>query len=405
MHLGRRALLKLGLGASAASTLACSSEQQSPDLWQRGDIQHILPLVSQQAFNIKVSFTPGKDTAPVMKIDRSQVTGEPLDSVGRFWAFRTSGLKPDHEYQLQLIDETGLPLCDPWPLRTFPSSTDAVEKLSIAAYTCAGGPDIGVFPGGWHGFKPSKYRQKLYDIILAKNPDIVISNGDHIYWDYESWVENMKNGLAKRAMRFFLGRYGHFNDKEAVLGTANEAVLTNIADEQIAGTYGVRFRSTPVVFITDDHDYYDNDDANPKKVTFPPNEFHRQLRDFTQQLYFPEFIVEDAADRQVSGLIEGNLPQLSTHFGSIRYGSLFSGVFYDCGGMLSLDAENAGLIPNSVERWLDQKTATEDTAHFAHFPSHPFGWTAGKWREWYPDLLTSEGTLLADVIRDDEGGK
>ena len=29
--------------------------------------------------------------------------------------------------------------------------------------------------------------------------------------------------------------------------------------------------------------------------------------------------------------------------------------------------------------------------HLAFIPSHPFGYTAGKWREWYPDVVAEDG--------------
>ena len=28
-----------------------------------------------------------------------------------------------------------------------------------------------------------------------------------------------------------------------------------------------------------------------------------------------------------------------------------------------------------------------DIAQLLHVPSHPMGWSAGKWREWYPDAI------------------
>ena len=31
--------------------------------------------------------------------------------------------------------------------------------------------------------------------------------------------------------------------------------------------------------------------------------------------------------------------------------------------------------------------------HLVHAPSNPFGWTAGKWMEWYPDVLGAAGKL------------
>lgn len=54
----------------------------------------------------------------------------------------------------------------------------------------------------------------------------------------------------------------------------------------------MRFRSTPVLFVTDDHDYFDNDDATPERVALPPDAFLQDLRRELQSLCFPEFIAE-----------------------------------------------------------------------------------------------------------------
>ena len=93
-----------------------------------------------------------------------------------------------------------------------------------------------------------------------------------------------------------------FDPSLTVLDSANEIALTTVGDDQIASIYGVRFRSTPIFFITDDHDYFDNDDATLERVTFPPEPFHRSLRDSLQKLYFPEFIVEHDPDPAFPGL-------------------------------------------------------------------------------------------------------
>jgi hypothetical protein len=129
--------------------------------------------------------------------------------------------------------------------------------------------------------------------------------------------------------------------------------------------------------------------------------FHAALRNALQRLYFPEFIA-DELPASLPGRVSGGA--LSTHFGEVRYGDLFTGLLYDCGGFLSLGAE-AGLVPRPVEAWLIDRTRTEDTVHLAHIPSHPMGWTAGKWREWYPDVLESSGSAVAPVLRDEAGGK
>ncbi len=400
----RRDILKIGLGSSAIALTGCGADYTSPDTWYAGDIQHILPLVSHRAFNIKISFHQPR-TAPLLQIGEHSIKGTQQDSKGRFWAFRIGNLNPDTQYTLQLFDEHKNNLCDSWPLKTFPAPDANPEKLRIISYTCAGGPDLPVLPGGRDAFKPVAYRQKLYDLMLEQQPDLVIANGDHIYWDYRSWLNNRDNALSRMAMKYFLESYGTFDDSQAVKGTINETTLQAIADEQIGRTYGVIFRSTPVFFITDDHDYFDNDDAAPELVTFPPNNFHSDLRNLLQAQYFPEYIVEEELPEGFPGHHTLDGLQVSTHFGKIQYGNLFNGLVYDCGGKLNLEGDKAGLIPNTVEQWLIEATQSSDCHQLIHFPSHPMGWTAGKWREWYPDTLDSEGTLLAEVHRDKDGTK
>jgi hypothetical protein len=274
-------------------------------------------------------------------------------------------------------------------LKTFPAPGAQPAELTIAAYTWAGGPDLPVLIGGRHGFKPVKYRQKLFQLMLQHKPDLVVANGDHIYWDYQSWGTNPDNTLARKAFKLYLDSYDVFDESDAVLGTANEQTLIAVANWQLAKAYGVDFRSTPVAFITDDHDYFDNDDASPELVTFPPNAFHRQLRDVLQSLYFHELIAGDDLPGYIPGQFMAGGVALSKYYGAARFGDFFAGVFYDCGGQMSLFGEQAGLISAAVESWVVDQTRCENTQYFAHFPSHPMGWTAGKWREWSPDSLNN----------------
>ncbi len=46
-------------------------------------------------------------------------------------------------------------------------------------------------------------------------------------------------------------------------------------------------------------------------------------------------------------------------------------------------------MPPEVERWLLARTADTSVRQLLHVPSHPFGWSAGKWREWYPDVAAA----------------
>ena len=66
---------------------------------------------------------------------------------GRFWRFDATGLRPATQYELRITDAGGAPLCDAWPLKTFPAPDAAPERLRILAYTCAGGYDSEPFQG------------------------------------------------------------------------------------------------------------------------------------------------------------------------------------------------------------------------------------------------------------------
>ncbi len=402
LPISRRNLLKLTAAASATTMLGCSTQAHT-DGWQQGSVQHILPLASANSFNIKVSFTEPQSGVK-LKVNNSHHVGVQEDSAGRFFSFVIKNLTPATQYQLQLDNLEHLPLCDNWPLKTLPALDADVKKLTLACFTCAGGPD---WPVIWdkHGFKPVSYRKALFNILLKDKPDVVIANGDHIYWDFHSWVENRESWLAKTAMQKMLDMKGQFDESLPVMGSLNEQTLINIADEQLAGIYGVAFRSTPILFITDDHDYFDNDDSTPQKTTFPPNQFHQDLRDTLQRFYFPEFIVQTDDEKNLPGVFEKQGALFNKQYGRLRFGKLLDTLLYDCGGAISLTGKDARLVPQKVEDWLLTQTNNEDTHHLIHAPSHPLGWTAGKWREWYPDLLESSGSLLAQVTSDNSHEK
>jgi hypothetical protein len=40
-----------------------------------------------------------------------------------------------------------------------------------------------------------------------------------------------------------------------------------------------------------------------------------------------------------------------------------------------------------------------DVTHVVNAPSNPPGWTAGKWGEWYPDVLGGDGRLTVGVAK------
>jgi len=404
----RREVLQLTAGGAAAALQGCSNDD-SPAGWQRGSVRHLIPTASHRAFNIKLSLTAPHESAPVLQVGDTgrAISGERMDSQGRFWAFRVGELEPATTYSLELREASGAAsarLCDVWPLRTLPAPDEPAETLRVISFTCAGGPNLPTPPSLFHAFKPAAYRQRLFDLMLERAPDLVIANGDHVYFDLPQ-QERLREGLiGGLVMSFVEGLNASFDPELPVLGSANESALTTVGDDQIASIYGVRFRSTPMFFVTDDHDYFDNDDATPERITMPPDAFHMSLRNSLQRLYFPEFIVEGDEGSRFPGRIEAAGLHLSTHFGEVRYGDLFSALFYDCSGYLGLDGET-GLVPPAIEAWLVDRTRAENTLHLIHVPSHPFGWTAGKWREWYPDLLETRGALVAEILVDNQGNK
>ena len=93
----------------------------------------------------------------------------------------------------------------------------------------------------------------MFEAALAQQPDIAIAIGDHIYWDLRGGV-SPRLGRNPEAAAAIKQKYGVFDRTLPVLGTANEAVIRRVANEQIADLYGTRFRSTPIYFVGDDHD-------------------------------------------------------------------------------------------------------------------------------------------------------
>lgn len=342
------------------------------------DIRHILPTVTDTTFSISVSVGQPRSMLQLL-VDGKEVPGKKMDSKGRFWSFYADGLKSLNTYDLQLVDKSGA-LGEPWSLRTFPGRNTEPETFKLLAFTCAGGAD-GLGMPSVQFFKPHSFRQKLFEGALKEQPDAAIAIGDHIYYDLRG-EEHPSIGRNSRWLKYFSNwyfsmRYGSFNRSESIIGTENEDVLVRIGDEQIANLYGTRFRSTPIYFVSDDHDYFENDDATPDIVTFPPDNFSRAAHQAIADLYYP--MLPDAPG-----------PEWQRAFGTLTYGRLFEASIYDCAGHLTVGDE-AKLIPESAEDWLIGRIKDSPAKHYAMVPSHPVGWTAGKWREWYPDVVAPEG--------------
>lgn len=378
--LDRRRFLRdaaAGTGAAALGFLgkALARQDNSNIRWDPGSLAHILPAASSEQLLIKCSFQEAQSQSPLLRVGDRVVHGRNTDSDGRYWQFHATQLKADTVYTLSLMSDSGRELCSPWPLRTMPDPTAEPEHLRLLTYTCAGGSPTG------GRYLPNEIRNRLFARAMSFAPDAVIANGDHIYWDLKP---PLGRGKGKNG-----DPLGTFNPDEPVLGHENEQILKRVAEPQIAELYGTRFRSTPMFFISDDHDYFENDDAiEGKWITFPPEALELRLQRATQNLFYPEFLRDAQRPLGLSGSSAADrYAGLSECFGTLRYGKLLEVLMYDCGRYLSLKDEFAGLIPPDAERWLISRTQVTDTRHLIHVPSTPFGWSAGKWREWYPDVL------------------
>ncbi len=335
-----------------------------------------------------VSLTEPQDRPPVLHLDDHRVPGRRTDTEGLHWSFDAVELEPSRRYTLALIDAVGRPLCDAWPLRTFPAPGDQPGRLRVLFYTCAGGHDL------TGRLLSVATRARLLDRALSFEPDVLIANGDHVYWDQRRQV-----GAATAALPETITRItGIFDRSAPLLGTPNERVLKRAAGAQIAPLYATRCRSVPVFFMQDDHDHFENDEATDQLVTFPPDPFMLAAARATQRLYYPAFLPD--ANRPL-GLGSTREDGISESFGTLRYGRLLEVLMYDCRRFLTLHGPSATFIPETTEAWLMQRMAAGETAHLINAPSTPPGWSAGKWGEWYADL--EDGAKLSTARRNPIG--
>ena len=393
----RRSVLALGAGAAAAGWLALTGRDPSPppdDGWNSGTVAHILPTVDHQRFLIKVSFHQPPAGTVSLRVNDRQIPGINTDSDALFYRFDVADLSPDTEYRLQL-QSADADLCDPWPLKTFPHPDAAVDHFRLLAYTCAGGPDHLYNFGFFNAYLPTPIRQRLFARALRFKPHAVVANGDHVYWDLKSSRFMGNSWRAKQVA-------GLFDREQPILGTENEQVLKRAIGPQLAGLYGVRFRSTPMFFLQDDHDYGENDEADENLRTFPVDPFMVDLARTTQQLYYPELLIDADLPRDYAS---PSAAHCAENYGRLRFGRRFEGLLYDCRRHLrnALDPSTPGgdswFLPPAVENWVTTRIAQSDAAWVAQMPSTPVLWTAGKWAEWYPDVMNAEGELATATAK------
>ena len=376
--------------AAPADLLAQAANSSAPaSAWDAGAVRHLLPTVSDTRMLIKMSFSAPLSEAPTLRVGSTSVYGRMGDTRGEHWHFYATDLKPGRPHRLALTGAKGRALCQPWELATFPGPDERPDKFRVLFFSCAGGHEA-------MKFLAPAVRNRLFRRALSFQPQAAVANGDHVYWDLLSPLTSKRYGASADALTIA----GKFDRAGVVLGGDNESILKRAAGPQIAPVYGGEFRSTPVFFIQDDHDYFDNDEATDDIITFPPTHFMLSLARATQRMYYPEFLPDLARPRGLPFSSAADRPDgVSESFGTIRYGQLAEVLLYDIRRTLTLAGPSAVYVDLEVERWLKARMAATEVAHVVHAPSNPPGWTAGKWGEWYPDILGPDKKLTTSVSK------
>src|SRR5215471_4074519 len=376
------AALGFGVAAEAQAQATTAASAQ----WDAGTLRHLLPQVGDSRMLIKASFTAPLAEAPVLRVGEAAVPGRMGDTRGEHWHFYATDLQPGRRYTLSLSDSNNRALCAPWELSTFPALDERPERFRVLFYTCAGGHEALTF-------LPSAVRNRLFRRALSFQPDAAVANGDHVYWDQLAPV----GGRLSNAPEVVALAGGKFDRSGVVLGSDNENILKRIGSAQIVSIYNTDFRSVPMFFIQDDHDYYDNDEADDNIITFPPSYFMLQLARTTQSLYYPEFLPDAARPLGLPWSLAGDRAgAVSECFGTLRYGRLVEVLLYDIRRTQTLAGPSAVYVDLEAEKWLKARTAATEVAHLVHAPSNPPGWSAGKWGEWYPDVLGRDNKLTVN---------
>jgi hypothetical protein len=357
--------------------------------WDSGAVRHLLPTVNDRRLLIKTSFNAPLSVAPTLRVDGTSVRGRMSDTRGEHWHFDATDLKPGRPHRLSLVGSKGRALCEPWQLATFPGPDEQPKQFRVLFFSCAGGHEA-------MKYLPPAVRMRLFRRALSFQPQAAVANGDHIYWDLLSPLTAKRLGASPLAEQIA----GKFDRAGAVLGADNETVLKRVAGPQIASIYGGEFRSTPMFFIQDDHDYFDNDEAYDDLITFPPTYFMLSLARATQQMYYPEFLPDVGRPRGLPwSSAADRVDGVSETFGTIRYGRLAEVLLYDIRRTATLAGPSAVYVDREAEKWLMSRMAATEVAHVVHAPSNPPGWTAGKWGEWYPDILDADKKLTTAKLK------
>ena len=359
--------------------------------WDAGDLYHVLPTVNHERALLKCSFHEPLPDTPELRVDGRRIAGRRTDTRGRFWSFDVASLRPSTAYELVLRTGRGRTLAEPWTLSTFPSPDSDIEHVRVGFYHCAGGHEITAMTNGRR--RSIAVRRALLQKLASFEPDAIVANGDQMYWDlysprFATTYAQSEEGIAYA---------GTYDRSRPIFGTSNEDFVLKAGVEQIAPIYRTTFRSTPVFFLQDDHDYFDNDDATDEAVTFPPDHAMLALARSVQKLAYPEFLPDPYRPHGLPGSREDEgLPEIASNYGTLRYGKLLEVLLYDNRRSATTLGPSAVHFDRSVESWLKARMADREVAHVVNAPGQPPGWTRGNWYEYYPDVVRDGQAIVSE---------
>jgi hypothetical protein len=335
--------------------------------WSRADesVRMILPSVTHDTIALKVLLDRPPSAAPQLAIDAQRVAGKATDGDGYAWQFIQNGLKGGTAHTLTLRDDTGRSLREPWQVRTLPPPDSSPSHFRVLFFTCAGGDEA-------LSALAVSTRRALFDRALSFSPDLAVANGDHIYWDLRTALlyRRTPEARAKRAEQYH--RIAWIDEDSAFDSATNRRSLMTVVGRQIASIYEDRFASVPMLFVADDHDYFENDNAGTWGCSFPPRPFTMNLQKRTADMAYPVALGRpDLTDRMASYTVE-----------AVRVGRLLEINTFECRRGWSNGPNERFLFPEA-ERYLNGRAARSTAQQYIQVPSVPLGWTAGKLGEWY----------------------
>jgi hypothetical protein len=117
-----------------------------------------------------------------------------------------------------------------------------------------------------------------------------------------------------------------------------------------------------------------------------------------QKLYMPEFLPDQNRPMTLPATGAPDRAEgVSECYGTLRFGRLFEGLLYESRRFVTLEGKEAVFTHAAAEAWLLDRMANPDTAHLVHLPAVIYGWSAGKWMEWYPDIRGETGELTTAI--------